>query len=170
MIVPKRLPKRDPIAAYKRKVTAARRIGQGNKCDCGEARPEALIAGSDPVICASCDRKANSMRTIDDHHVGGAANDSTTTPVPVNDHRAELSVAQEDWPRQTLENPDGSPLLAGAACMRGYVDTTLYFQQELLLRRAEMLEVLDPILKQKLGPRWWVGTELEQFQGKSGTE
>src|SRR5713101_4763503 len=99
----RRLPKRDPIAAYKREVTAARRIGVGAQCACGEARPEALLEGSNPIICAECDRKRKGMTTTDGHHVAGEANDPTKIPVPVNDHRAELSTAQADWPEQTLE-------------------------------------------------------------------
>ena len=161
-----RLPKRDPIAAYKREVTAARRIGVGAQCACGEARSEALLAGSNPIICAECDRKRNGMRTIDGHHVAGEANDPTTIPVPVNDHRAELSGAQADWPKPTLENPDGSPLLAGAGCIRGYVDTTLYLAERILLPKAEMLEILDEHLVNKVGPEWWKDTRLERFQGK----
>ncbi len=163
----RRLPKRDPIAAYKREVTAARRIGVGAQCGCGEARPEALLAGSNPIICAECDRKRKGMTTTDDHHVGAEANDPTKIPAPVNDHRAELSGAQADWPKRTLENPDGSPLLAGAGCIRGYVDTTLYLAERILLPRAEMLEILDEYLVNELGPKWWKETKLEQFQGKN---
>ena len=162
----RRSPKRDPIAAYKREVTAARRMGVGAQCECGEARPEALLAGSNPIICGECDRKRNGMTTADGHHVAGEANDPTTILVPVNDHRAELSGAQADWPKPTLENPDGSPLLAGAGCIRGYVDTTLYLAERILLPKAEMLEILDEHLVNKVGPEWWKDTRLERFQGK----
>ena len=51
------------------------------------------------------------MTDIDEHHPAGRANDPTTTPVPVNDHCAELNPAQEDWPKETLEN-----LRADARC------------------------------------------------------
>lgn len=105
------------------------------------------------------------MTTDDEHHPAGAANNPMTIPMPVNDHRAELSVAQSDWPKRTLENHNGSPLLAAAGCIRGYADTDFYLIEKLLLRRAEMLEALDAFLAQELGPEWWVGTELERFQG-----
>src|SRR5215467_9967630 len=99
----RKLPQTDPIAAYQRKTAAARRIGQNAQCICGEKRPEALITGSVPIICAACKRKQEGKATMDDHHAFGEANDSATTiPVPVNDHRAELSVAQQDWPKRTL--------------------------------------------------------------------
>jgi hypothetical protein len=52
---------------------------------------------------------------MDAHHVAGKANSPITVPVPVNDHRACLSVAQADWPKSTLMNAHGSPLLAAAA-------------------------------------------------------
>src|ERR1700687_5110889 len=48
----KRPLKRDPIGAYARKATAARRVGEDTKCACGEARPEALIPNSKPTVCA----------------------------------------------------------------------------------------------------------------------
>ena len=162
----KRPPQRDPIPAYQRRAGAARRVGAKSQCACGEKRPEALIAGIHPTICAACDRKRRGQTTVDVHHVGGKANSSVTIQVSVNDHRARLSVAQDDWPKETRENPDGSPLLAAAACTRGYVDTNDYLSEELLLRNPEMLEVLDAFLVEKLGPKWWIGTDLERFSPK----
>jgi len=84
----------------------------------------------------------------------------------VNDHRAWLSVAQADWRREVLENPDRSPLLAGAACIRGFSDTIVYLVEELLLWIADMLEKLDAFLAKEIGPKWWVKTELERFEPK----
>ncbi len=162
----KRPPQRDPIVAYQRKATAARRVGGHTQCACGEARPEALIAGSNPTICNACEGKRRGRTTFDDHHVAGKANSPVTIQVPVNDHRARLSIAQYDWPKRTLENLDGSPLLAAAACTRGYVDTNDYLREKLLLRNPEMLEVLDALLVEKLGPKWWIGTDLERFSPK----
>jgi len=103
---------------------------------------------------------------MDNHHPAGEANDPTTIPAPVNDHRAELNTAQADWPEKTLENRDGSPLLAFAGCMRGYVDTDAYLQNRLLLPRVPMIEELEVFLIKKLGPNWWIGTELEKFAPK----
>jgi hypothetical protein len=84
----------------------------------------------------------------------------------VNDHRSHLSAAQAEWPKSTLRNTEGSPLLAGAACVRGFVDTVLYLIEKGLLWLADMLEKLDEILLKKLGPKWWVNTEIEQFAPK----
>jgi hypothetical protein len=49
----KQLPQQDPIAAYARRAQAARRLPKNARCACGESRPEALIAGSKPIICAA---------------------------------------------------------------------------------------------------------------------
>jgi hypothetical protein len=163
----KKPPLRDPGAALQRKAIAARRVGVGTRCACGETRPLALIPGSKPMICAECQRKKKGNKTMDDHHPFGKANDLTTTvPIPVNDHRAELNEAQNDWPTKTLQNPDGSPFLAGAARIRGFIDTVLYLIERGLLWVADMLERADAWATAKLGPKYWVGTPLESFCSK----
>lgn len=161
--MPRKIPQRDPVGAYQRKATAARRIGQNKQCACGEARPEALLAGSKPTICAACDRKRRGRPTEDWHHVAGKANDPTRIRVPVNDHRADLSVAQYDWPKQTRENIDGSPLLAAAGYIRGSHDTIVYVIENLLLGHACKLEILDAYLVAKLGRKWWLKADIKRF-------
>lgn len=161
----KKLPPRDPRAAYRRTAVATRRIGEGSKCAfCPEDRPDALISGSNPLICAACDRERKSKTTRDDHHIAGQANDPITIGISTNDHRAELSVAQQDWPIKTLRNPDRSPLLAAAARIRGFVDTAIYLMNSFLLPGAALLELLDTICEQKLGRKWWKNTKLESFE------
>jgi hypothetical protein len=155
----------DPIQKYQRKAKAVRRIGD-QSCKCGENRPEALIAGTVPIICAACERKRLGQSTLDAHHPAGKANHPATVTVPVNDHRAILSNSQYDWPPETWENPRGSPLLAGAASIRGFSETNTYLTNELLIWIARMLEALDECLKKRLGQNWWVGTKLEQFAPK----
>ena len=103
------------------------------------------------------------MKTKDNHHPFGKANNSATIPVPVNDHRAALNVAQQDWLKKTLENPDRSPLLAAAASVRGFIDTILYLIKAGLHWIAGMLEKADAFLVEKFGSKWWVGTSLEQY-------
>src|SRR2546429_6453485 len=101
------IPKLDPSGAYRRKAKAARRIGKNKQCACGEMRPEALVPKSSPTICAKCQRESRGHTTIDNHHFAGKANHWLTVAVPVNDHRADLSVAQYDnWPEQQPEKPD----------------------------------------------------------------
>ena len=67
----------------------------------------------------------------------------------------------------TRNNPHGSPLLAAAACVRGFIDTVLYLIESGLLWVAEMLENLDDFLIRKLGPQWWINSEIELFAPKS---
>lgn len=159
----RRLPIRDPIAAHQRKAVAMRRIGDSTRCECGEARPEALISSGYPLICFACDRTKRGKMSLDNHHVAGKSNSAITIPIPVNDHRARLSVDQYDWPKQTRENPAGSPLLAAAACIRGFSDTNHYLIERLLLTNPEMLESLDAFLVKERGPEWWIGTPLEKY-------
>jgi hypothetical protein len=127
----------------------------------------ALIPGTRPKTCANCQREQLGRLPFDDHHPAGEANDSTTIPTPVNDHRARLSPQQYEWPPKTWVNPDGSPVRAGAARVRGYCETNDYLVCSLLIPNAEMLETLDEFLENHLGPKWWVGTEMERFAPKS---
>ena len=160
-------PPRDPIAAFERDARASRRAGVGSCCShCGENRPLALIPGSSPRICANCQREQLGRSPLDDHHPAGQANHPATTPIPVNDHRSVLSPAQYDWPDKTWKNPSGSPIIAGAACIRGYCETTTYLLDAILRWIVEMLEELDGFLKKRLGPDWWRGTEMEKFMPK----
>ncbi len=161
--MPRQPAQRDPIGAHQRAVTAERRTGIGAQCECGEARPDTLIREGDLVICAACQRKRSGKTEIDQHHVAGEANDPTTIPVPVNDHRADLSVAQQDWPKKTLENPHGSPLLANVARIRGYIDTNRYLGEKLLLPDAEGQEELDSVLTERFGPKWWESQEFQEL-------
>jgi hypothetical protein len=159
----RRIPQSDPIAANTRKAAAQRRVGADAKCECGESRPEALIRKDNDVACADCTRKRKGKNTVDNHHVAGKANSPVTTPIPANDHRARLSVDQYEWPKRTLENPDRSPLLAAAACIRGFINTVIYLMEKVLHWIAEMLERLDECLCECLGSQWWLNTELKAF-------
>jgi hypothetical protein len=116
------------------------------------------------MICASCDRKRRGQKTSDNHHIFGIANSPLTASIPVNDHRASLSVSQQSWPQDTLENRDGSPLLAAAAKIRGFADFVLYLMQEHLLPIARMLELLDTTLRKKLGTKYWKKMKLKAFE------
>lgn len=159
----KKRPLRDPEAAWVRNAAAVRRVGAGAKCACGETRPHAFIQQRNPKICHACKRERDGKTFMDKHHVAGEANSPITIKVPVNDHRAELNTAQYDWPKATLENSTGSPLLARAACVRGFADTNAYLVEKLLLPHAEFCELLDSMLTEKLGPEWWRNTDLGKW-------
>jgi hypothetical protein len=153
------LPPRDPIAAYQRKAVAERRIGKNKRCACGESRPEALITGTKPIICAACQRQKRGIAIMDNHHVAGRANSPVTISVPVNDHRAELNTLQYDWPKLTRENPHGSPLLKMAACVRGFIDTIIHLVEKLLGWIPKTLELLDAVLTSLFG-QWWTAPQF----------
>jgi len=140
-------------AAIRRKAIAARRAGE-KVCACGEDRPEALIQYTAPAICMECDRKQRGVSTEDDHHFAGKANSPVTISELANDH-AELNEMQRAWPERTLRNPEGSPLLAHAAEIRGLVDVNVFLYRRSQIPAAEDLESIDERLTRKLGPRWW---------------
>lgn len=81
--------------------------------------------------------------------------------VPANDHRAELSADQYDWPQGTLQNVDGSPALAMAGCVRGFLSMLQWLMDKLLVRIPEALEAYDAEQRELHGPDWWKGTALE---------
>jgi hypothetical protein len=144
----------NPIGRERRKAVAARPLGEHGVCvACGEDRPAALITGRLPRLCARCARIRQGKRTVDQHHPAGRANHPLTIPVGVNSHRAELSEDQHDWPRSTLENTNGDPLLARAACVRGYISTATYLME--ILEWPEFLEALSDALTKRHGRLWW---------------
>jgi len=152
---------RDPEAALVRKATAARRAGVGAKCACGETRPGALIKNSEPKICHECWRKKQGKTTADNHHAFGEANSPITVTLPANDHRAELNAAQYDWPKKVRENPDGSPLIAAAGCVLGFIDMVVYLINKGLRFVADLLVAADEYMTAERGQKWWIGTPLE---------
>jgi hypothetical protein len=159
-------PHPDPIATFQRNAKAARHAGKDARCACGEVRPEALVKGSNPRVCAECSRKMKGHAITDRHHVAGRANSRVTIPIPANDHRALLSPAQYEWPRETLENPRGCPLLVTAALIRGSIVIDSYLIDEFLQPTAHTLEILSPVLAKHLGPQWWRKTPLAEFAPK----
>lgn len=134
---------RDPIKEYVRNARADRRVGEAAVCACGERRSFALIAGRMPAICFACDRIAHGRPPYEWNHVFGKHNSDLQIRVPINDHRAVLSVAQYDhWPPETIENSEGSILLEAAARIRGLHDQVTYMLKD-CLATAEALERLD---------------------------
>jgi hypothetical protein len=84
--------------------------------------------------------------------VAGKANSPITVTVFVNDHRAELTVAQYEWPKATLGNPTGDPNLKAAAGIRGLSDLLRYFCDKVLLPAAEDLESLAENREHEVNP------------------
>ena len=155
----------DAIRRFQREEITARRAGRNRCCEsCGEMRLEALVRGSKPTTCVECRRTLKGQTIMDKHHVAGRANSSVTVPIPVNDHRAVLSVAQFDWPRKTLTNSAGVPACWRAAgSIRGSIDLVYYLIETSLRWIAEMLEILSVFAREKLGSQWWINTPLAHF-------
>jgi hypothetical protein len=99
---------------------------------------------------------------MDRHHVAGKANHMLTIPIPVNDHRAIFNEDMHDWPKETLENPSKSPLLAAAACIRAFCRFATYLIDELLFWIADMLERLHSVLMEKFGNNYWKNWHLHR--------
>ncbi len=140
------------------------RFGQYAACDgCGEPDPRAFHQNRqerkdandiDAVRCAECRLLAHGKVPIERHHPAGRANDPVTVPIPANDH-AVLSDLQLAWPRDTLRNPDGSPLLKAAASLRGWLDVLRLILEHTVGWIPAFLEWLDAALRAYAGPRWW---------------
>jgi hypothetical protein len=121
---------------------------------CRESNPAALIGRTQDIICYECEAKKSGKSEIEQHHPAGQNNDSSTVPIPANDHRG-LSDRQSDWPLNTLRNPEASPLLKAAAAMRGWLDILAELIERILGWIPEFLEALDDFLLEKLGSHWW---------------
>jgi hypothetical protein len=77
---------------------------------------------------------------------------------------------QYDWPKETGENPEGSPFLAAAGCIRGFCDTVYYLIEIMLLWIADLLEAADFALTKTLGPKYWLNKEFEETRKKTSTK
>ncbi len=147
----------DPIGRDARRKARQRKVGQGEACaTCHEKDPRALVRVGNRVLCYECLAAEQDRSPTEDHHPAGAANSPCTVGTPGNDHRV-LNDDQHDWPPETLRNPDGSPLLKAAACLRGWLDVLRLIMDRVVGWIPEFLESLDGWLRERLGPCWWCG-------------
>jgi len=100
---------------------------------------------------------------IEQDHIAGRHNSEATFPLPGNAHRTK-SDRMRDWPRRTVQNTEGSPLLAAAACVRGWLDI-LWTVAEFAERVPRLLEGLDAWLTERHGRKWWGDFDLEDRDG-----
>jgi hypothetical protein len=130
---------------------------------CGETNPFALIGAYPELYCALHVSEFAGQCWFEYHHPSGQANDPEhTVEVPINEHKV-LSGYQAQWPRQTLQNPDGSPLLRAAAATRGWLDVLRLILDRTVGWVPRFLEGLDAWLRTSLGERWW-----DEFLGWDG--
>ena len=145
----------DPLRAARRESRRARRFAPGARCEqCGEARTCALIDGAAPLLCRECRALRDGRSPIEWHHPAGQHNSEVRVAMPANDHSV-ASDYQTDWPLETLRNPDGSPLLRAAACVRGWLDVLRLIMEHTVAWVPGFLEALDAWLRERLGERWW---------------
>ena len=124
-----------------------------------------MLSGVHPEIyCSEHDAIRNGRPWLEAHHPPGQHNDRRTVRLPANYHSV-LSELQYRWPRETLRNPDGSPLLRAAALTRGLLDA-LYLVMLHGLWVPVLLEQLDEFLRERVGERWW--DELRAWLDKHG--
>lgn len=127
---------------------------------CDETFPLALTGTEPNILCYEHQALLHGRPWLEKHHPLGRHNDPWTASTPGNDHRI-LSALQYEWPRETLRNPDRSPLLRAAASLRGWLDLLWLIMVRGVGWIPVFLEQLDADLRQRLGERWW-----EDFHGR----
>lgn len=121
---------------------------------CTETDPIALTGARPNITCHEHLADQMDCRWTQYHHLSGQANSPDTGALPANDHAA-VSAMQSLWPRDTLRNPEGSPLLRAAAAVRGWLDMLRMMIERTLRWVPAALESLDALLTDRHGPRWW---------------
>jgi hypothetical protein len=124
---------------------------------CDETCPLALTGVEPEILCYEHASILAGRPWLEEHHPPGQHNDQFTVPTPGNEHRV-ASELQSLWPRETLRNPDGSPLLRAAAALRGWLNLLWLVMTRTVGWIPAFLEELDAYLRERLGERWW--TEL----------
>jgi len=123
---------------------------------CTETDPFALTGVDPHVLCAEHRADAEGKSWTQGHHVSARANDpQDVRAIPANDHAVVTLKHQSEWPRETLRNPDGSPLLQAAASLRGWLDMLRLVLERSVGWVPDLLERLDSWLRERIGPRWW---------------
>jgi len=153
----------DPIKSGARRAKAQRQVGRDAVCtQCGEKRSNMLVRRSRPRLCLRCYAVKHRKKDTDGHHLGAEANSPITVEVPIKDHRI-VTEAQYEWPPGTQQNPDGSPLIALAGCLRGIADFIGELITAFINRLAETAEDIDAWLRQQHG-LWWKGGPYDGWQ------
>lgn len=142
-------PERRREAAYERLGTRTPRCRS-----CNEADPFVLTGTHPDIVCYQCQAVRDGKKPTEDHHLGGRHNYPFTVPIPANDHR-RLNDMQNDWPAQTLKNPEGSPLVSIAGLLRGWIDFLVLMVRK-LTKVPAALEDLNIRLTAYIGPAWWL--------------
>jgi hypothetical protein len=157
----------DEIRRISRHARRAGKFPTDSKCaSCPETDPIVLVEGSDPLRCYECQARGAGKSGVEADHFAGAANSPVTLRIPANVHRRR-SDRQYDWPRATLENRDGNPLLKIAAMVRGWLDYLQIIVDVLDVVPAALV-ALNASLVNGQGARWWEQPQFLRFSGVVG--
>lgn len=150
----------EPSDEDRRRERAYEGFGTRNpKCSvpgCGETNWR-LITGSDPdsLLCYEHAAEAAGRSPIEGQHPPGHNNDQQfVVPMLGNLHRL-ADEYKRDWPERTLRNPEGSPALKAAACVRAVIDWLRLMIDRMLGWIPPFLEWLDAKLSELHGAQWW---------------
>lgn len=150
----------DEIKKAARHARRAEKFPADAKCaSCPESDPIVLVADSDPLTCYQCQELAAGKSGVEADHFGRRANSNHLYRLSANDHR-RISEMQQDWPLDTLRNPNKSPLLKGAAVLRAWLDYLRLIIDRSVGWMPSAIEALDQCLTTNVGDRWW---EKPQF-------
>jgi hypothetical protein len=123
---------------------------------CDECNPFALTGVHPNLLCAEHVAERDGRSWTEQSHTAAKANlPNDTVAIPANDHSVLTHDMQAAWPKATLRNPDGRPLLTAAAATRGWLDTLRLIIERTVGWVPAFLERLDAWLRTKLGDRWW---------------
>ncbi len=127
---------------------------------CDETDVDALTGTFPDIICYQHLAKKRGRKLTEGDHLAGQHNVPTPIiEIPANDHRVKSALMNE-WPDETVCNPDGSPLLKIAATIRGWVDVLRVILERGVGRIPEALERLDACLTRVWGAFWWKNPDL----------
>lgn len=132
--------------------------------NCGESNRATLHKTGTAILCYECLARREGKSGMERHHTDGQHNSDFTIPLAANEHRI-LSEYQRAWPKATLENPDGSPLLKIAAALRGFLDMLKLLIDRLLGWIPPTLEAMDAALRSAYGRYWEQGPLAGCFGG-----
>ena len=119
---------------------------------CKETDPLALT-GTHPRSIATSTMLVKRRPWLEAHHPSGRQMIRSTVEIPGNEHRVLSELQNATWPRETLRNPDGSPLLRAAAAIRGWLDLLWVVMHRTVGWVPASLEVLDAWLRERVGAR-----------------
>jgi hypothetical protein len=122
--------------------------------DCAETDPFALTGAAPNIVCHEHLADQEGQSWTQEHHISGQANSPEKVPIPANDH-GWISAIQSLWPRETLRNPDASPLLRAAAAVHGVLAVLRWAIDRAAGWVPGELESIDRELERRHGSRWW---------------